>query len=70
MKNAILSSFNTTLQLKDLDHEVKLDKNNIINDFIFICYLMGNDFLPHLPSLDIYENAIDTLIISLELHCV
>lgn len=62
MKNAILSSFNTTLQLKDLDHEVKLDKNNIINDFIFICYLMGNDFLPHLPSLDIYENAIDTLI--------
>ena len=62
MKNAILSSFITTLNLKDLDHKVNLNKNNIISDFIFICYLMGNDFLPHLLSLDIYENAIDTLI--------
>jgi len=41
----------------------KVDKNNIIYDFIFICYLMGNDFLPHLPSLDIYDGAIDIMIL-------
>ena len=30
---------------------------------------MGNDFLPHLPSLDIYDNAIDTLIMKyMECH--
>ena len=39
-----------------------IQDNRIIDDFIFICYLMGNDFLPHLPSLDIYEGAVDYLI--------
>ncbi len=36
--------------------------NNLIDDFIFICYLMGNDFLPHIPALDIYSGAIDKLL--------
>ncbi len=39
-----------------------IDKSRIINDFIFICYLLGNDFLPHIPSLDITKNGIDILI--------
>lgn len=39
-----------------------LDKKNIINDFIFICYFLGNDFIPHLPSIDIYNSGIDYLI--------
>ena len=39
-----------------------IESNRLIDDFIFICYLMGNDFLPHLPSLDIYEGAVDYLI--------
>lgn len=37
-------------------------KMNIINDFIFICYLLGNDFLPHLESIDIYDGGIDILL--------
>jgi len=36
--------------------------NNVINDFIFICYLLGNDFLPHLPALNIYTNGLDILL--------
>ena len=47
---------------KGMKVDLNLDKKSIINDFIFICYLMGNDFLPHLPSLDIYNGAIDILI--------
>jgi 5'-3' exonuclease len=44
------------------DNDIILKKTNIINDFIFICYLLGNDFLPHIPSLDITKNGIDILI--------
>ena len=37
------------------DHELdrKLVKKNVIRDFVFICYFLGNDFLPHIPSIDI-----------------
>lgn len=44
------------------------DKNNISNnydfttDFIIICYLLGNDFLPHLPSVYIKTDGLDFLI--------
>ncbi len=32
------------------------------NDFIFLCYLLGNDFLPHFPSLDIKKNGLDVIL--------
>lgn len=60
MKNAIFGSCESILKEKEFD--IEINKDNVINDFIFICYLMGNDFLPHLPSLDIYEGAIDLLL--------
>jgi 5'-3' exonuclease len=40
-----------------------LDESRIVNDFIFMCYLLGNDFLPHIPSLDIHQDGIENLII-------
>ncbi|XP_047087641.1 5'-3' exoribonuclease 3-like isoform X3 [Lolium rigidum] len=40
----------------------KHDTERLIDDFIFICLLMGNDYIPRIPSLEIHEFAADLLI--------
>lgn len=34
----------------------------LVDDWIFIIFFVGNDFLPHLPSLKIWEGAVDRLV--------
>lgn len=47
----------------DLDANIAFwDLERAIDDWIFMAFFCGNDFLPHLPSLDVRENGLDILL--------
>tara|TARA_Y100000991_G_scaffold149369_1_gene113206 strand:- start:6423 stop:8174 length:1752 start_codon:yes stop_codon:yes gene_type:complete len=66
MRESIIDTIENIAQNNDKLEDARIIdlkySNNLINDFVFICYLLGNDFLPHLPSLDIYSNGLDVIL--------
>ncbi len=41
---------------------LEIDKERLIDDFVFLMILLGDDFLPELPSLDINEGSIQLIV--------
>ena len=42
--------------------EKRCNNKSLIEDFILLCFLVGNDFLPHIPSIEIIENGIPLIL--------
>ena len=48
--------------VEDLDFKGNYDKNNTIQDYIFLSFLLGNDFVIKLPSIQIRYNGIQEVL--------
>ena len=49
-----IAEFDSLYVIEDIDR--------IIDDYIFLCYFLGNDFLPHIPGLSLKDNGHDILL--------
>lgn len=59
LKNYVYMDFVNTLKIKCNFNFVK---KNLIQDYVFICFFLGNDFLHNLPNISIKTGGIDTLV--------
>lgn len=46
----------------DLDFGYSVER--VIDDLVFMCFFVGNDFLPKLPTMDIREKSLDSVFMS------
>jgi 5'-3' exonuclease len=53
LKEHILN-YDSCYHIKDVDR--------IIDDYIFLCYFLGNDFLPHIPGISLKEDGHNLLL--------
>ena len=53
LTNAIISYMN---------NDRKVTNKNKVYDYIFLCFFLGNDFLPHFPALNIRTGGVDKMI--------
>ena len=59
LREYLASEFASCITRGRIPFEPSLER--LLDDIVFLCFFVGNDFLPHLPSLDIRDGALDYL---------
>lgn len=63
LKYFLVKDIQEKILIKDPTLVFTVEKlNNIIDDYIFISFLIGNDFLPHLLAFNLRENGLNILL--------
>jgi 5'-3' exonuclease len=65
LKKCISDNITEIIRLKSEASQLQYDggsANNFINDFILLCYFLGNDFIPNLPASDIKNEGLNLII--------
>jgi 5'-3' exonuclease len=61
LTNAIIGYMNSN-QLDDSEKPNSIMAYNKVYDYIFICFFLGNDFLPHFPAINIRTGGTDKML--------
>jgi 5'-3' exonuclease len=53
-----------TFILRDMNNtsEVNVKRGNFIDDYVAICFVLGNDFIPHTPCLNLRNNGMKIIL--------
>lgn len=51
-----------TLEMNNYRQPNTLQEKNRLYDYIFLCFFLGNDFMPHFPSINIRTSGIQTML--------
>jgi 5'-3' exoribonuclease 1 len=63
-KKLIINKFTDSLKNEDIEDEFieSLDHNQLLYNYVFLCFIFGNDFLPKIIGMDLSDETIEYIL--------